>query len=458
MAENRHWRFSHAYRQQARILHLAHFLRHETTMNAMDTWLVAGSVLVLLLLSAFFSGSETALTATSRARIAHLARQGDIRALILKSLLDMPERLIGAILLGNNLVNILASALATSLFLKLFGAAGVVWATFVMTALVLVFGEVLPKTYAILNAEKVALRVAPVIRWVVRLLAPVVMVVEALVRQILKLLGADVSRAHNVLSFREEMRGAIEMQKEHTDGRLSRDLFMLDGVLDLRELTVEDVMVHRTRMKSIDISRPPEDILSYVLEHGFTRYPAWENSPENIIGVLHARDLLSALAGAGGDIARIDVRALLLEPWFVPEHTPLLDQLTAFLRRKMHFSIVVDEYGEVQGLVTLEDIMEEIVGDIADEHDHAGQGVRREGRAFIVDGAMPVRDLNRAYGWELPEDRATTIAGLIIHEAQTIPEVGQVFTFHGFRFEILARERHRITRIRMQPATETPAT
>ncbi len=420
-----------------------------------DIWLTAFSVLALLLLSAFFSGSETALTAASRARIAHLARQGDRRALVLKALLDMPERLIGAILLGNNLVNILASALATSLFLELFGASGVVWATFVMTALVLVFGEVLPKTYAILNAEGLALRVAPLIRWVVRLLAPVVMVVEGLVRQILKLLGADVSKAHNVLSFREELRGAIEMQREQVE-RPSRDLLMLDGVLDLRELVVGDVMVHRTRMKTIDIARPPRDILSYVLEHGFTRYPVWDGEPDNIIGVLHARDLLSALAGAGGDIDRINIRELLLPPWFVPEHTPLLDQLTAFLRRKTHFAIVVDEYGEVQGLVTLEDIMEEIVGDIADEHDRATQGVQREGDAYIVDGAMPVRDLNRIYGWELPEEKATTIAGLIIHEAQTIPEVGQTFTFHGFRFEILARERHRITRIRMQPLQAEP--
>ena len=423
----------------------------------MDTWIFVASVLALLLLSAFFSGSETALTAASRARIAHLARQGDKRALILKALLDMPERLIGAILLGNNLVNILASALATTLFLQLFGASGVVWATFVMTALVLVFGEVLPKTYAILNAEKMALKVAPFIHWVVRLLAPVVMVVEALVRQILKLLGADVSKAQNVLSFREEVRGAIEMHREQTS-RLSRDVLMLDGVLDLRELTVGDVMVHRTRMKSIDISRSPQEILDYVLKHGFTRYPVWHDSPENIIGILHARDLLSALAGAKGDIARIDIRSLLLPPWFVPEHTPLLDQLTAFLRRKTHFAIVVDEYGEVQGLVTLEDIMEEIVGDIADEHDRTGQGVRREGQAFIVDGAMPVRDLNRMHGWELPEDVATTIAGLIIHEAQSIPEVGQTFTFHGFRFEILAKDKHRITRIRMQPLAQAAPT
>jgi len=420
----------------------------------MDMWMLIASVAFLLLLSAFFSGSETALTAASRARIQHMAQQGDARAQILKSLLDMPERLIGAILLGNNLVNILASALATSLFMQLFGASGVAWATLVMTALVLVFGEVMPKTYAILNAEKMALRVAPVIQWVVRVFAPVVMVVEALVRQILKLMGADVSGARNVLSFREEVRGAIELQKEHGGTQVARDLFMLGGVLDLRDLTVGDVMVHRTAMKTIDISRKPSEILEYVLGHEFTRYPVWHEEPDNIIGVLHARDLLSALAGAKGDIDSVDIRALLLPPWFVPESTPLSDQLAAFLRRKMHFALVVDEYGELEGLVTLEDIMEEIVGDIADEHDRASGQVRREGESYIIDGAMPVRDLNRLHGWKLPEDEATTIAGLIMHEARIIPDVGQVFTFHGFRFEILEKDRHRITKVRLTPLQE----
>ncbi len=420
----------------------------------MDIWMLAGSVAALLILSAFFSGSETALTAASRARIQHMAQQGDRRALILKGLLEMPERLIGAILLGNNLVNILASALATSLFMQLLGAAGVAWATLVMTALVLVFGEVLPKTYAILNAEKVALKVAPLIRLVVRVFAPVVMVVEALVRQLLRMLGADVSRARNVLSFREELRGTIELHREQGGQKEERDLLMLGGVLDLRELTVADVMVHRTAMKTIDISRSPSDILQYVLEHGYTRYPVWEEEPDNIIGILHARDLLAALSGAGGDIDGVDVRGLLLDPWFVPESTPLSDQLSAFLRRKTHFALVVDEYGELQGLVTLEDIVEEIVGEIADEHDRLHTQVRREGDSYIVEGAMPVRDLNRFYGWSLPEDLATTVAGLIMHEARIIPQVGQVFTFHGFRFEILEKERHRITRVRMTPLGE----
>jgi Mg2+/Co2+ transporter CorB len=422
-----------------------------------QVWLLAAAVAGLIALSAFFSGSETSMTAVSRARIHRLAQNGDRRAIILEALLSAPERLIGAILLGNNLVNILASALATTLFLQLFGPAGVVWATLVMTALVLVFGEVMPKTYAILNPDRFALAVAPVVSFVVKVFAPVVMIVETLVRGALRALGADTRGAQNVLSFREELRGALDLH--HARGEVARkDRDMLGGVLDLRELTVADVMVHRTDMKSIDISRPPREILRYVLDNGYTRYPVWHEKPDNIIGILHARDLLAALAGARGNIDAIDIRSLLIAPWFVPDSTPLADQLTAFLRRKMHFALVVDEYGELEGLVTLEDIMEEIVGDIADEHDRSAPGVRREGRSYIVDGAMPVRDLNRLFDWNLPEDEAITIAGLVIHEAQMIPEPGQSFTFHGFRFDILGKERHRITRLRITPLEEGKAT
>jgi Mg2+/Co2+ transporter CorB len=422
----------------------------ETGMDT-GTWLLVAAVAVLIALSAFFSGSETSLTAISRARVHRMAQNGDRRALILQSLLAAPERLIGAILLGNNLVNILASALATTLFIKLFGATGVVWATLVMTALVLVFGEVMPKTYAIVNPDRFALVIAPAAQVVVRLFSPVVMLVQMLVRAALRLLGADPEKAREALSFREELRGAIDLH--HARGEVvKKDRDMLDGVLDLGELDLADVMVHRTAMKSIDISRPARDILDYVLENGFTRYPVWRENPDNIIGVLHTRDLLAALAGAKGRIGAIDIEKLLLKPWFVPESTPVADQLSAFLRRKMHFAIIVDEYGELMGLVTLEDIMEEIVGDIADEHDREAPGVTREkSGSYIVEGAMPVRDLNRMYDWQLPEDEATTIAGLVIHEAQMIPEAGQVFTFHGFRFEVLERQKNRLTKIRMTP-------
>ncbi len=424
----------------------------------MDTgiWLLVAAVAALIILSAFFSGSETSLTAISRARVHRLAQEGNRRALILQALLAAPERLLGAILLGNNLVNILASALATTLFIRLFGPAGVVWATLLMTALVLVFGEVMPKTYAILNPDRFALAIAPAARFVVRLFSPVVMLVQALVRAALRALGADPDKARHVLSFRDELRGAIDLH--HARGEVvKKDRDMLDGVLDLGELDLADVMVHRTAIKSIDISRSPRDILDYVLDNAFTRYPVWRGNPDNIIGILHTRDLLAALARARGRIGGIDIEKLLLEPWFVPESTHVADQLGAFLRRKMHVALIVDEYGELMGLVTLEDIMEEIVGDIADEHDRDAPGVRREKTgSYVVEGSMPVRDLNRLHDWRLPEEEATTIAGLVIHEAQMIPEKGQTFTFHGFRFEVLGREKNRLTKIRMTPLPDSP--
>ena len=413
--------------------------------------IIAGAVLGLLFLSAFFSGTETAVTATSRARVHELARRGDRKALILQRLLSVPERLIGAILLGNNLVNILASALATSLFVKLFGDAGVVYATLVMTALVLVFGEVLPKTYSIINPDKVALMVAPVIKVLVAILAPIVMSVEFIVRNTLNLLGFDMSGTSSALSAHDELRGAIDLH--HKEGAVVKgDRDMLGGILDLRELEISDVMVHRTKMHSIDASLPPSEIITDVLASGFTRVPVWKDDIDNIIGILHAKDLLAALQANQGNADQIVISQIVNTPWFVPDTTPLTDQLNAFLRRKAHFSIVVDEYGEVMGLVTLEDILEEIVGQIADEYDTEFSGVKKEpSGAYIIDGTIPIRDLNRQYDWHLPDDEATTIAGLVIHESQMIPEIGQAFTFHGFRFEVADRNRNQITAVKVIP-------
>lgn len=418
----------------------------------MDTMygIIAGSVLGLVLLSAFFSGSETALTATSRARMHELERRGDRRANTVNELRQMPERLIGSILLGNNLVNILASALATMLAVRLFGDAGVAYATIVMTALVLVFGEVMPKTYAIIYPDRLALFVAPVIRTLVAVFAPVVLAVEYIVRHVLRLFGVDITNAQNVLSAHEELRGAIALHHKEA-ALMKRDRDMLGGILDLRELELSEVMVHRTKMHTIDAARPVQEIIEEVLQSGHSRIPIWKDHPDNILGILHAKDLLAALHAHGGDASKIDVEAIAAPPWFVPDTTAVADQLTAFLRRKAHFAIVVDEYGEVMGLVTLEDILEEIVGEIADEHDIAATvGVRREASgSFIVDGTVPIRDLNRLFDWNLPDEEATTIAGLVIHEARMIPEVGQAFTFHGFRFEVLRKRRHQVTLLRI---------
>jgi len=417
----------------------------------MPTAIISGTVIVLILISAFFSGSETALTATSRARMHELERRGNRRAATVNRLLAMPERLIGSVLFGNNLTNILASALATTVFVELFGTAGVALATLAMTALVLIFGEVMPKTYAILHPDRFALAVAPVVRFMVFIFTPMVAGVEFIVRIAFKLFGVDITDARKMLSAHEELRGAINLH--HREGTvIKHDRDMLGGILDLRELELSDVMVHRTTMHTIDASRPQNEIISEVLKSGHTRIPVWKDDQDNIIGILHAKDLLAALQASGGDSSTIDIEAIVTPPWFVPDQTSVADQLNAFLRRKVHFAIIVDEYGEVMGLVTLEDILEEIVGDIADEHDVTVSGVRREAAgSYVVDGTVPIRDLNRLTDWRLPDDEATTIAGLVLHEARMIPETGQAFTFHGFRFEVLRKRRNQLTSLRITP-------
>ncbi len=413
--------------------------------------MIAGTVIGLIVISAFFSGSETALTATSRARMHELERRGNRRAATVNRLIATPQRLIGSVLFGNNLVNILASALATTVFVELFGKAGVVLATLAMTALVLIFGEVMPKTYAILHPDRFALAVAPVIRASVAVFAPIVAGVEAIVKVTFKLFGVDITDARKLLTAQEELRGAINLH--HREGAfVKRDRDMLGGILDLSELELSDVMVHRTNMHTIDASQPPGEIITDVLKSGHTRIPVWKDNQDNIIGNLHAKDLLAALQASGGDTAKIDIEAITTPPWFVPDTTSVADQLNAFLRRKVHFAIIVDEYGEVMGLVTLEDILEEIVGEISDEHDVAVSGVRREAAgSYVVEGSVPIRDLNRLNDWHLPDEEATTIAGLVLHEARMIPEIGQAFTFHGFRFEVLRKRRNQLTSLRITP-------
>jgi len=419
-------------------------------MNAED-WIALAIVLLCLLLSAFFAGSETALTASSRASMSRLEKHGNRRASIVNRLLEQRERLIGALLLGNNAVNIAASSLATGVFLAWFGTAGVVYATVAMTVLVVVFAEVLPKTAAFNAPDRIALAVARPMQLVVKLLGPILMTIEALVRAILKPLGIVVGEDQAVLSAHEELRGAVDLL--HREGGVEKhDRDMFGGVLDLRELEVSDVMVHRTKMITVCADDSAEDIVNAVIASPVTRLPMWRDKQENIVGILHVKDLLRALHAVDGDPDKLDIAALMAPPWFVPDTRPVSEQLKAFRRRKTPFALVVDEYGEVEGLVTLEDIIEEIVGDITDEHDVAMPGVRRQPDGSVnVDGAVPIRDLNRVMEWNLPDQEATTIAGLVIHEARSIPEAGQSFTFHGFRIRVLRRSRNRIMALRIQP-------
>jgi Mg2+/Co2+ transporter CorB len=416
---------------------------------SLDLGFTIAAILLLLVLSAFFSGSETGLTAVSRARLTELERRGSARATMALALTLTRERLIGALLLGNNVVNISASALATVALVRIFGDSGAFIATIAMTALVLIFGEVMPKTYAIAYPDRVALAGAPIIRVLVAIFGPVVMAVEYIVKGVLRVFGVDIDNAQNVLSAHEELRGAIDLHhKEGTVVKNDRD--MLGGILAMQDLEVADIMVHRTRMTMIDGDEDPKDIVAMVLKSGHTRIPVWKETPDNIIGVLHAKNLFAALQKHNGDATKVDIEDILTPPWFVPDTRAIPDQLNAFLRKKNHFAIVVDEYGEVQGLVTLEDIIEEIVGDIKDEHDAVASGVRpKPDGSYLVDGGVAIRDLNRAFDWNLPDEEANTIAGLVIHEARMIPEVGQAFSFHGFRFEILKKRKHQVTAIRM---------
>ncbi len=433
----------------------------DSDISLLDTafWLSTAAILGLLILSAFFSGSETALTAASRGKLRAQVDKGARGAASALKLTEDSERLIGAVLLGNNMVNILATSLATALFTRLLGDSAVAVATLVMTVLVLVFAEVLPKTYAISNPETVAQRVSPLIRAVVLVFSPVVAAVRALVRGILMVFGVRIDPERQILSVHEEIAGTLALG--HAEGSVQKeDRDRLLGALDLSSRTVEEIMRHRSQIEMIDADAAPGEIVAQAIASGHTRLPLWKDDPENIIGVLHVRDLwrevdrLMRAAGGGHDaLDGLDVVAVARPPYFVPETTSLDDQMRQFRHRRAHFALVVDEYGALHGLITLEDILEEIVGEIEDEFDIAEKAPLQplEDGSFLVDGAATIRDVNRAMDWDLPDEEANTIAGLVIHAAQTIPAEGQVFAFHGFRFEVMERQDNRLTLLKLRP-------
>ena len=423
-----------------------------------SSWLTILAIFVLLGISAFFSGSETALTAASRGKLHSMADKGSRGAKRALALTEDTERLIGAVLLGNNLVNILAAALATSLFTRLFGDSGVALATLVMTLLVLIFAEVLPKTYAISNSEGAASFVSAPIRALVIIFAPIVATVRITVRAILRLFGAKMTGLDEDDAAQKEIAGAIALS--HSEGNFEKDdRDRLLGALDLKGREVEEIMLHRSDIEIIDAAASPQDIVTQSLASRYTRLPIFKDEPENIIGVIHTKDLLREVDklvrgedGGPDAIDRLNIIDIAREPYFVPETTPLDDQMREFLLRKAHFALVVDEYGDLQGLITLEDILEEIVGEITDEHDEDAEildGKDTSGN-FKIDGSATIRDVNRMHEWNLPDDEANTIAGLVIHEAQMIPKIGQVFSFHGFRFEIAGRDQNRITKLKVR--------
>jgi len=416
-----------------------------------DTLVTLGGIFFLLVLSGIFSGSETALTAASQPRMHLLQQQGDRRAGIVTRLFLQREKMIGAILLGNNLVNILASALATSLLIDYFGSKGVLYATGAMTLLVLVFGEVLPKTYAFYNADHVALKVAPAFRYIVALLSPITESVNLIIRGTMRLAGIRIGSDGEEAQAEEALRGAIELHAgDEPDTHHER--VMLRSILDLADVDVSEVMHHRQDIVMVDADLPPGQIIDQIVQSPYTRIPLWRKEADNIVGVLHAKALLRQVRAHTGDLDQISIEAEATTPWFIPESTSLLDQLQAFRQRREHFALVVDEYGSLMGVVTLEDILEEIVGDISDEHDVVPIGVRAQSDgSYLVDGRVTIRDLNRRFEWRLPDDDAATIAGLVIQIGRVIPYEGQIFVLEGFRFEVVSRRRNRLALIRITP-------
>jgi len=426
-------------------------------------WLTAAAILALLVLSAFFSGSETALTASSRVKLRTRADKGSVGASAALAVKEDDERMIGALLLGNNVVNILSASLATALLARMFGGVGVAVATVVMTALVLIFGEVLPKTLAIANPEPFAARVAPAIRGLMWILGPALSLVQWIVRGVLRICGIKTDPNRHVLSVHEEIAGAIALG--HSQGGMEKeDRDRLLGALDLSNRDVSEIMKHRSQIEMIDADKSPTEIVAQVLASSHTRLPVFRGNDENILGIIHAKDLLRAMnkhlraetesSGPGLDALRdLDVLDVAMPPYFIPETTSLDEQMRHFLKRHTHFALVIDEYGALQGLITLEDILEEIVGEITDEFDVGEKPPfeRTVDGAYLVDGVLAIRSLNRALDWNLPDEEATTVAGLVIHEAKVIPEAGQAFDAHGFRFTVDGKDGNRLTRIRIRP-------
>jgi len=420
-----------------------------------DLWWIAATILLLIIASAFFSSAETALTAASDARMRQLASKGNRRALLVERLRADREGLIGAILIGNNAVNVIASALATSLAISLFNESGLLWATLTMTVVLVIFAEVMPKTYAFTFSDRYALAIAPAVRVVVVILSPLAIALRFLASRLIR---ADDTEDN---SREEELRGMIELHGADGDADNRETQAMLSSVLDLNEISVEEIMTHRAGVNMVNADDDLEVILHNVLESPHTRHPIYSGNPDNIIGVLHVKDLLRAIgsfeAGEKPTVqSMVNVQNIATEPYFIPETTLLFDQLQSFRNRREHFAVVVDEYGDLQGIVTLEDILEEIVGDIDDEHDIdlVGLSAQADG-SWIVDGGVTIRDLNRALGWQLPDEDASTLAGLVLFESRTIPSPGQEFRFHNIRFRILKKSGNRLTSIRLWTTSDT---
>ena len=402
-------------------------------------------IFFLLLLSGFFSSSETAITRISDVKIYQWSENKSSRYKRARELMKSREKIIGILLLGNNIVNILASALATSILIGLFGDKGIIYATLIMTALIFIFSEVLPKTYAIREPEKLVLYASPIIKIFTIILSPINFLVQRLVSSILNLANKETKNN----DWRQNLRGAILLANNKGDVR-KRDRIMLESILDLHEVKVSEIMTHRKNIEGININENIDMIIDLSLKSRFTRLPLWKENSDNIIGTLHIKDLLRAKNINNS----IEINEIMQKPQFISENTSLSEQLNNFKKETIQMAFVIDEYGDLQGLITLEDILEEIVGEIFDEFDKQITGPEiLEDKSVIVDGAMTIRDLNKLMDWKLEDEEASTIAGLVIDVAQKLPSINETIKINNFNFTILERQRTRITKINIKPLT-----
>ncbi len=402
----------------------------------------------LFLLSSFLSAAETALTAFSRPRIYRLAKKGNPRAKSIERLTHKMNHAIGSILIGNSATNTLATSLATAIFMQLFDETGVVIATCTMTILMLTFLEVMPKMYAITHAESLILKMAPSIKVCLTILSPFMNLVSIISERVLALFGSPTPQPEGWSSTLEELRSAIDL---HGKEKLQKESVMLHSILDLSSVLVKEITIHRSDVEMINADQSIEKVYQQVLKSPYSRLPVWKGSPENIVGVIHIKTFLKEFVKAAHSQKKLDIKKACVAPWFIPETTPLLYQMQAFRQKRHHLALVVDEYGSFCGIVTLEDILEEIVGEIDDEHDLKNSDIRRtKEKAYLIDGAVTVRDFNRQFGLEVPDEEASTLAGLVINESRDIPKIGQTFKFYGIEFKVLRREENQLTLLRVK--------
>jgi Mg2+/Co2+ transporter CorB len=402
-------------------------------------------VIFLLILSGLLSGSETSITSVSKSKIHKLAIRGDKRAKALMKIINKKNDLISSLLIGNNFVNILASALATAILIKFYGDRGILYSTILMSLLIVIFAEVLPKNYALIRPDRFALGMTKYLSVFLKVIFPIMLFIKFINWFFFKIMKIDTDNKSTSKTAREDIRNIIDMHED--EGRLLKDEGdMLNAILDLKEITVEKIMTHRKNIYSIDLNNV-QTFFYKIAQSSFSRIPVWEKNPNNILGSIHAKNVLSNLNNDGQlDIAKI--KENLIKPWFIPETTKAKDQLSEFIARKEKLAFVVDEYGELMGLISMEDIIEEIVGNIFDEKDFSTIGIRKVSKnSYRIRGDVNIRDINRELDTEIPDTISSTIAGYIIDKTESFPDVGQIFSFDGIVYEIINKNKNQITQV-----------